>query len=320
MPSGSPRRSANDGHTRQRPDADVTQHQALVDVSTVPVSVVIPAFERADRIGAAVASALAQDPAPTEVIVIDDCSGDDTGAAAAAAGARVLRNAQNLGQGPTRNVGIDASDAEWVAFLDSDDVWRPGHLARLWDHRGDRVLVAAAGQGTANGRIYGHPGPGPLVLDCPGQALRHSNPVLCSGSMVRRDVALAVGGFSARWRAQDLEFLARVLERGTGLVLPDVGVDYVQHDGQVSTDLRFSRKEHLAVVRSFHGRPWFRPQIMASAEATIGWDSMRVALRERAWVDALKELPKVGGSFVRAKATLSLLRQRRYERSRILQL
>lgn len=314
------------GRSRFRTRADADRSQPLViDLdavsvdpdTTIPVSVVIPAFERAGQITAAVASALAQVPAPLEVIVIDDASNDDTARVAEAAGATVVRNQTNLGQGPTRNVGIRAAGAEWVAFLDSDDVWHAGHLGRLWSHRHDHVLVAAAGQGTENGRIYGHPGPGPLELDGPGDTLAGCNPVLCSGSMVRREVALAVGGFSDRRRAQDLEFVARVLERGTGLALPDIGVAYVQHTGQVSSDLRSTRREHLAVVRSFRDRPWFRSTILASAEATVGWDSLRVALRERAWSDSLRLLPTVGGSPVRAKATMALLRQRRYERRRI---
>jgi len=286
-------------------------------VTTIPVSVVIPAFERPELTRLAVVSALAQDPAPAEVIVVDDHSGDDTGAVAEAAGAKVLRHDENLGEGPARNTGIGAAANAWVAFLDSDDEWRPGHLARLWANRGERVVVAAAGRGTVNGRIIGHPGPGPLVLDGPRQALAHENPVLPSGAMVRRDDALAVGGFTGRKLAADLEFLARILERGTGLALPDVGVAYLQHPGQVTTDGRATRRGHLDVVRSFSDRPWFDRKLLASAEATVGWDSFRAALRDRSWGEALAEIPKIAGSPTRIEATLHLLRSRRLMRSRI---
>ena len=286
-------------------------------MTTVPVSVVIPAFERPERTGLAVVGALAQDPAPAEVIVVDDHSGDDTGAVAEAAGAKVLRHDENRGEGPARNTGLAAAANEWVAFLDSDDEWRPGHLARLWANRGERVVVAAAGRGTVNGRVYGHPGPGPLVLDGPRRALAHENPVLPSGAMVRRDDALAVGGFPARKQAADLEFLARILERGTGLSLPEVGVVYHQHPGQVSADGRATRRSHLDVVRSFSDRPWFDRKLLASAEATVGWDSFRGALRDHSWGEALSEIPKVAGSPTRVTSTVYLLRRRRLIRRRI---
>jgi glycosyltransferase involved in cell wall biosynthesis len=297
----------NDDHLPDRPV-----------VASVPVSVVIPAFERADRVALAVASALQQDPAPIEVIVVDDGSTDATAAVAKAAGATVLRHGRNCGQGPARNTAMEAATQEWVAFLDADDEWRPGHLARLWANRADHVLVADAGRGTENHRIYGFPGPGPLVLDRPGQAIKRENPVLPSGAMVRRADALAVGGFSDRRRVEDLEFLVRVLERGTALVLPDVGVDYFQHAGQITADGRSIRSDHLATVRSFDDRPWFDRRLLAWAEATVGWDSYRNALRTHAWREAGRELPHIAGSPTRVCATLALLRRRRHVRRRVL--
>ena len=66
----------------------------------LPVSVVIPAFNRPDMVARAVRSALEQQPRPpAEVIVVDDGSSDDTAAAASAAGARVIRHEVNQGEG-----------------------------------------------------------------------------------------------------------------------------------------------------------------------------------------------------------------------------
>lgn len=99
------------------------------------ISVVIPAFNRADSIVPAVESALAQGPEVSEVIVVDDASADDTVARVQAAyGAdprvKVIALEKNGGGGHARNVGIDVATGDLLAFLDSDDTWHAGKLAK----------------------------------------------------------------------------------------------------------------------------------------------------------------------------------------------
>jgi glycosyltransferase involved in cell wall biosynthesis len=96
-------------------------------------SVVIPVYNRAEALKSALASVLAQTVQDFEIVVVDDGSSDDPAAAAAALGdprIRVLRQ-ENQGGGAARNAGIDAAQGELVAFLDSDDVFLPGHLAQM---------------------------------------------------------------------------------------------------------------------------------------------------------------------------------------------
>src|ERR1700742_3869689 len=100
---------------------------------TLSVSVVIPAYNRPEMTARAVRSALARGPvAPAEVLVVDYCSSYATGEAARAAGARVIRHAVNRGEGGARNTAIREAREPWVALLDSDDEWLPGHLSALW--------------------------------------------------------------------------------------------------------------------------------------------------------------------------------------------
>ena len=104
--------------------------------ASLPVSVVIPAYNRPDMVVRAVRSALGQLPAPPEeIIVVDDCSTDRTAEAAARAGAQVVRHELNLGEGAARNTGIAHAREPWVALLDSDDEWLPDLLATLWPLR-----------------------------------------------------------------------------------------------------------------------------------------------------------------------------------------
>lgn len=94
------------------------------------ISVVIPTYNRADKVGKTIDSALAQTVSDIEVIVVDDGSSDDTcGVLNAAYGDRIRYFFQeNQGAGCARNRGIDEARGEWIAFLDSDDLWEPEKL------------------------------------------------------------------------------------------------------------------------------------------------------------------------------------------------
>ena len=83
------------------------------------ISVVIPAFNEAERIGETV-RALAAISLVSEIIVIDDGSTDETAKAADAAGATVIRTLQNRGKGAALETGIEAARGDIVALLDAD--------------------------------------------------------------------------------------------------------------------------------------------------------------------------------------------------------
>jgi len=110
------------------------------------VSVVIPTWNRADRLVEAIRSALEQSAPVLEVLICDDGSTDDSAervATLAAVDPRVrwLPGARGGRPAIPRNRGIAASRGEWLAFLDSDDTWLPGKL--------EAQLAAARGQGCA---------------------------------------------------------------------------------------------------------------------------------------------------------------------------
>src|SRR2546423_7727277 len=92
----------------------------------VTVSVVVPAYNYARYLPQAIDSALGQTHPPLEVIVVDDGSTDDTPRVLDAYGDRIRAVRQaNQGAGAARNAGIAVARGEYVAFLDSDDLWRP---------------------------------------------------------------------------------------------------------------------------------------------------------------------------------------------------
>lgn len=99
------------------------------------VSVIMPAYNAAAYIEEAIRSVLSQTVQDLELIVIDDCSPDDCHVIAGELARHdsrviVLRNEVNSGVAVTRNRGIDLARGEYIAFLDSDDIWHPEKLER----------------------------------------------------------------------------------------------------------------------------------------------------------------------------------------------
>lgn len=100
------------------------------------VSVVIPAYKRADTIERAVRSAIGQTYQDIEVVVVDDHSGDDTPDIVAAIDderVTLLSHPENRGGNATRRTAIESSRGTWLAFLDADDVWFPEKLQAQLD-------------------------------------------------------------------------------------------------------------------------------------------------------------------------------------------
>ena len=102
---------------------------------TPRVSVVVPAYRCERTIEQSVRSALGQTAGALEVIIVNDASDDGTAAildalARSDARVRVITLPENGGVANARNVGVNAAQAERIAFLDSDDVWEPEKLSR----------------------------------------------------------------------------------------------------------------------------------------------------------------------------------------------
>src|SRR5215472_1828889 len=94
-------------------------------------SVVIPVWNRAGSIRHAIESALTQElsGASLEILVIDDGSSDDLTGVLRGREVSCIRHERNRGAAAARNTGIEAARGDYVAFLDSDDVWLSGKLA-----------------------------------------------------------------------------------------------------------------------------------------------------------------------------------------------
>jgi glycosyltransferase involved in cell wall biosynthesis len=94
------------------------------------VSVIIPTYNRSQKVARAIQSVLDQSFRDLEIIVVDDGSTDDTNQRLDRFGFSIkyIRQSVNRGVSAARNRGIKSSCAPWIAFLDSDDYWLKGKL------------------------------------------------------------------------------------------------------------------------------------------------------------------------------------------------
>jgi glycosyltransferase involved in cell wall biosynthesis len=186
------------------------------------VSVVIPTYNYGHYIGETVESVLGQTYSPVEIIVVDDGSTDDTRERLTAYGDRMRYiHQQNCGLSAARNTGIRAAQGEFVALLDSDDLWLPDKLER-------QVTVAV--QQPDIGLVATER----FAINETGQRLDYvaescSREGLCeltvrdllefpafspSSVLARRDGLLTVGGFNEGLTAvEDMEMWVRIAAR-----------------------------------------------------------------------------------------------------------
>ena len=95
------------------------------------VSIIMPSWNTGNFIGESIQSVLNQTYKNWELIIVDDCSTDNTDEIVASFNEeriRYFRNDKNSGAALTRNRAIREARGEWVAFLDSDDLWMPKKL------------------------------------------------------------------------------------------------------------------------------------------------------------------------------------------------
>jgi glycosyltransferase involved in cell wall biosynthesis len=192
------------------------------------ISVVLPTYGRRHVLPRTIASVLAQDVTDFELIIVDDCSIDDTPAYLASLSdprIRVLRPAKNLQTAGARNFGLAAARAEIVALLDDDDVYLEGRLsAPLAVFAREPEVVATLSSSVKVDRERSYVAHMP-DLTLPPAAFEWA--LICdligvagSSITIRRQTALDVGGFSEgmKW-IDDREILIRAARRGSGRLI-----------------------------------------------------------------------------------------------------
>lgn len=292
-------------------------------MAALPITVVVPLYNRRDTICETVASVAGQRGAAVEsVIVVDDASTDGSAEAAARCpGCEVVRLDVNGGSAAARNAGLERVATPWVAFLDSDDLWLPTLLSTLWPHTEDNVLVSGAGILEVDGRavtLLGTAGATGQALRSPADVLAPANPIVTSATLVRTELVRGLGGFDTRLRySEDLDLWLRVLEHGPGWCDPAAVLTYrrgaTSKSQQVHGGVEGARA-HIA--RSYEPRDWWS---RAACERYLGgmyWEGARSAMRDAQWPLASRYLRRVLRHPRRIQGAVESLDQNRRRRRR----
>jgi glycosyltransferase involved in cell wall biosynthesis len=206
---------------------------------------IIPTHGRPGHLSRALESVLQQSHLPAEIIVVDDLDDGPTAAVVQVSALRTeipmrrVLNRVNSGASGSRNAGVAASRAEFVAFLDDDDAWRPQYLARAMaelEHSGADAVISALCRIKYDGSIQ------PIVIphraEIAGRMFDKNFGMTGSNLVIRRSAFERVGGFdSALPVFNDWDFLIRMVAAGVEYgVVPELTVEWREHEGdRIST-------------------------------------------------------------------------------------
>jgi glycosyltransferase involved in cell wall biosynthesis len=229
---------------------------------TLPIAVLIPAYRSETFLGEALDSVLAQTQLPSEILVIDDGSpGEGTREICEARGSavRYLRK-ENGGPASARNLGVAESSAEWLAFLDADDLWQPNKLERQWaalQAKPEILLICTEARllGGSREGVLRRGGEKPALDIC---SLLTANPVVTSSVLLHRSAFEKAAGFcedGSLIAVEDYDLWLRIAEQGPLLWLPEPLLEYRVHEASLSGAERFHEGVGLVLDRACQRLP-----------------------------------------------------------------
>lgn len=283
-------------------------------MSSPLLSVVIPTWNRVHLVGEAIESALNQRPGQVEVIVVDDCSTDDTHHSLTnrfGSDIRLLRLPRRGGAGAARNAGIPLARGRLIAFLDSDDVWLPGKLnaeLEVLERFPDAEAIITdsqsfmEGQAEArtrlmqNGLYAAAEGHVCLLSECKWLWTNSQNGVATCSITLRRDVLARLGQslFAEDLvRCEDWEFELRVYHLCRVVVMPEVWAHVRSFDdgtriGRPLTGVPPTNEQEVGLLRD-------RLTVMERSHWLSGLGVELAAELERFHAETARRLAQFGG-------------------------
>ena len=213
------------------------------------VSVVIPTYNRPDYLIEAVESVLAQTYQDFEIVVIDDGSSDDTPSRFAtyiertplAQGRTFYHKQENSGSAVARNRGVFYAKGEYIAFLDSDDLWYPTKLekqVKILDENQEMSVVYTdcyCGESRNDPNQTGffakaNPPSGDIF-----DRMARNNLFWTSSLLLRREVFIKSGTFDPTFRRmQDYDLWLRICRHNRCCFIPEILGLFREHPGRIT--------------------------------------------------------------------------------------
>jgi len=226
------------------------------------VSVVIPAYNASKFITQTICSVIDQNYRPIEIIIVDDASTDNTSSVVESLGLKeitFIRLECNVGASGARNIGIEYSKGDYIAFLDADDRWRPEKLScqvDLLKSDVSLVLVWSDYITCRDGVQVGHPfeyfiSPNDLANTWK-LLLRY--PMICPSSVVaRKDALTKIGGFDESLvLAEDQDLFIKLALIGNVNYINKVLVEYNDTENSLTKREFISEGDYLLPMIERH--------------------------------------------------------------------
>jgi len=239
------------------------------------VSVIIPTYNRCWVLKEAIDSVLSQKFSDFEIIVVDDGSMDATNELLATYGDRITTIYQkNKGVSAARNVGISVARGDYIAFLDSDDMWLSEKLSCQHDFyqshpdayicQTDEVWIRNGIRVNPKNR---HKKPSGMIF-VPSLRLCLVSP---SAVMIKKSLFDAVGLFNESFPAcEDYDLWLRIgLHYPIYLIDRQLVVKRGGHDDQLSRTSGLDRYRILAIVNILENHPLTTPNHQAAVDVLI---------------------------------------------------
>jgi glycosyltransferase involved in cell wall biosynthesis len=225
------------------------------------VSVVLTSYNHERYLGACLESALTQTYSNVEIIAIDDCSKDKSRdiLAAYADSIRLILNEQNQGTYGVLNQGLAAASAEYIAVLNSDDLWLPHKLEKqvaLMEQNAEMSFCHTFGDFIdASGNVVGgRPMGFPFPRTGTGWMLPTfiaNNTAIASSVLMRTETAHAIGGFDSSFKnLGDWDMWIRLAERGSVGFVDEKLTLYRVHGANTIYNIEVTRAEEMRLRES----------------------------------------------------------------------
>lgn len=259
------------------------------------VSVVIPCHNSGPYLSRTIGSALSQTIKPLEIIVVDDGSTDQSH--------RILESYQNLivvirqknlGVSWARNRGIKEAKGDWIAFLDSDDIWDKRHLEistrSLSKSEGDLSYCSLSLFDSKTERSLGVWGPDSFDLDIFPKSLFNRNYIAPSGVVIKKEI-LQKYSFREEQAIQSCEdhdlWLTLVSKGAKFVYVPEVKVLYRKNHAGAAT----GNRERMLLADIEVMKKHFKNPVFKASTKLQGLSQNYFLLAEEYWKDNQKRNP-----------------------------
>jgi glycosyltransferase involved in cell wall biosynthesis len=207
------------------------------------ISAIIPVFNCEKYLAAAIESILAQNHQPLQIIVVDDGSTDNSAAVARSFPQVEYHLQDHAGVATALNKGIGEAKADFISFLDSDDLWIEGKLKRQLEAFANDPELGMVMGSVEQFRETGPDG-GPVSLGIFKGYLKIA-------MLIRRSALFQVGLFDPQWTTGDfIDWYIRATEKGVKtLMLPEVVARRRIHETNMGILQRDAQTDYARIMR-----------------------------------------------------------------------